>query len=337
MRKKLVVALCILILPVYASSQGAPAQPLGQLQHSLERISRSVSADWGIYVKSLDTGEEITINADQVMDTMSVIKVPLLVDAYRQIDAGKLNPTDRITMATADKRFGTGVLRTLNDGLNLSVHDALTLMIIQSDNTATDMIFARVGGPAHVNETVQQMGFKTINATGTAFDWFRALGENSDPAWSKLTPAELFTHGYPQKMSEADVEHFHFESRRPFGLSSAREMGKLLEMIARNQAATPKSCEEMLRILRQQQMRTRIPKYLDNVAAPHKTGDFPPFIANDVGLIETDKAHIVVVFFCAHHRGIYAELEDAVARMSEQVWAYFNYRSQPATTGKNGL
>jgi beta-lactamase class A len=336
MIRKFAISLLILQISAFAQT-AAPPKPLELLQHSLERISQSVSADWGIYVKSLDSGEEIAINADRVMDTMSVIKVPLLVDAFRQVDAGKLNPADRITMSTADKRFGTGVLRTLNDGLNLSVHDALTLMVIQSDNTATDMIFSRVGGPAHVSDTMRQMGFKTINATGTAFDWFRALGENTDPAWGKLTPAELFTRGYPKSMSDADVERFHFEGKHPFGLSSAREMGRLLEMIAGNQAASQKSCEEMLRILRQQQMRTRIPKYLDDVSTPHKTGDFPPYIANDVGLIETAKARVVVVFFCAHHRGIYAELEDAVARMSEQVWAYFNYGGQPAVVGKNGF
>jgi len=56
------------------------------------------------------------------------------------------------------------------------------------------------------------------------------------------------------------------------------------------------------------------------VSTPHKTGDFPPYIANDVGLIESRQARTVVVFFSAHHRGIYAGLEDAIARMSEQVW-----------------
>ena len=326
MLRKVAVLLCVLFLALSAAPQTVtPPNPLDLLKHSLERTSQSVSADWGIYIKSLDTGEEIAINADSVMDTMSVIKVPLLVDAYRQVDAGKINPADRITMTTADKRFGTGVLRTLNDGLNLSVHDALTLMVIQSDNTATDMMFSRVGGPQHVNQTMRQMGFTTINAVGTSFDWFRALGEAGDPAWAKLTPEDLFKRGFPQKMTNADTERFHFEGKHPFGLSSAREMGKLLEMIARNQAASQKSCEEMMRILRQQQMRTRIPKYLADVSAPHKTGDFPPYIANDVGLIETERSRVVVVFFCAHHRGIYAELEDAVGRMAEQVWAYFNY------------
>ena len=336
MLKKTAVLLWIVLLAFSAAAQTAtpPPPPLELLKHSLERTSQSVSADWGIYVKSLDTGEEIAINADAVMDTMSVIKVPLLVDAYRQVDAGKINPADRIIMTTADKRFGTGVLRTLNDGLNLSVHDAFMLMVIQSDNTATDMVFSRAGGPQHVNQLMRQMGFTTINATGTTFDWFRALGAAGDPAWAKLTPEELFNRGFPQKMSDAEVERFHFEGKHPFGLSSAREMGRLLEMIANNQAASQKSCEEMMRILRMQQMRTRIPRFLGDVSTPHKTGDFPPYIANDVGLIETEKSRVVVVFFCAHHRGVYAELENAVGRMSEQVWAYFNYRDQKTQPGK---
>ena len=148
MPKKFICLFLFVLLPVCSIGQTpTPSKPLDLLKHSLERISQSVSADWGIYVKSLDTGEEIAINADKVMDTMSVIKVPLLVDAYRQVDSGKLNPAERITMTTADKRFGTGVLRTLNDGLNLSLHDAFTLMIIQSDNTATDMVFSKAGGP----------------------------------------------------------------------------------------------------------------------------------------------------------------------------------------------
>ncbi len=306
--------LFLLAVATCASAQSDAPKPLDLLKHSLERTSQSVSADWGIYIKSLDTGEEIAINADNVMDTMSAIKIPLLVDAFRQVDAGKLSLADRIVMKTSDKRFGTGVLRTLDDGLNLSVHDAIELMIIQSDNTGTDMMFSRVGGPAHVTGAMQQLGLKNITATGTSFDWFRALGAAGDPSWDKLAPEELFKRGFPEKLTDADVERFHFEGKHPYGLSNARDMGRLLEMIARNQAADPKSCAEMLRIMRQQQMRTRIPKYLDNVSAPHKTGDFPPYIANDIGLIETGNARVVVVFMSAHHRGLYSELEDAIAR-----------------------
>src|SRR6476469_8040020 len=325
------VALVLLVCTLSSSAQIAPApKPIDLLKQKLEQISAGVSADWGIYIKSLDTGEEIAINADKVMDTMSAIKIPLLVDVYRQVDAGKINTADRFAMKTADKRFGTGVLRTLDSGLNLSFRDALELMIIQSDNSATDMAFARVGGPAHATQTMRELGLNSITATGTSFDWFRALAEAGDPAYAKFGPEELFTKGFPDKLTDAEVDKFHFEGKHPFGLSSARDMGRLLEMIATNKAASEKSCKEMLRLMELQQMRTRIPRFIeDDANTPHKTGDFPPYIANDVGLIETPAGRVVVVFFNAHHRGFYSELENAVGRMSEQVWDYCNYRGKP--------
>jgi beta-lactamase class A len=331
LRKTIVLSLVMIGAVALAAVRGqsqSTVKPIDLLKRKLEQIAGGVSADWGIYVKSLDTGEELAINAETAMDTMSTIKIPLLVDVYRQVDAWKINTAERITMTTADKRFGTGVLRTLDDGLNLSFRDALELMIIQSDNTGTDMAFARAGGPAHVTATMRQLGLNSITATGTSFEWFRALGATADPAWNNLSPEELFRRGFPSTMKETDTERFHFEGKHPFGLSSARDMGRILEMIALNKAASQKSCEEMMRMMRQQQMRTRIPKYLDNVSSPHKTGDFPPYIANDVGFLETDSGRVVVVFFSAHHRGYYSELEDAIARMSEQVWAYFNYRGK---------
>ena len=324
-------ALCgLLLVTATAPAQQPPAPrlPSDSLRRSIERITQGIRADWGIDVQSLDTGEEVAINADAVMDTMSVIKLPILVEAFRQIDSGKLRLADRMEMKPDDKRFGTGVLRTLDDGLTLTLKDALTLMIIQSDNTATDMVFSRVGGPARVTQAMRELGLTTITATGTSFEWFRGLGAISDPAWSQLSPQELFTRGYPQTPSRAaDVERFHFEGKTPYGLASPRDIRRLLEKIARNEAASRESCAEMLRILRAQQMNTRIPKYLVGAATPHKTGDFPPYIANDVGLIETPQARVVVVFFTAHHRGIYANLGDAIARISEQVWEYFNYRA----------
>jgi beta-lactamase class A len=318
----------LLVLPALAQSP-TNSKPIDLLKQKLEQISTGVSADWGIYIKSLDTGEEIAINADMVMDTMSTIKIPLMVDVYRQVDAGKINTADRFAMKTADKRFGTGVLQTLDPGLSLTFRDALELMIIQSDNSGTDMAFARAGGPAHVTQTMHELGLNSITATGTSFEWFRALAETGDPAYAKYGPEELFTKGFPDKLTDAEVERFHFEGKHPYGLSSARDMGKLLEMIATNKAASERSCKEMLRMMAQQQMRTRIPRFMsDDVETPHKTGDFPPYIANDVGLIETPSARVVVVFFSAHHRGYYQELEDAIGRMSEQVWAYFSYRGK---------
>ena len=318
----------MLALATAAPAAQLPQRPIDALKQNIQQIAEGIHADWGIYAKSLDTGEEIAIDADKPMETMSVIKVAILVTAFRQIDAGKLNLKQPITLNLADKRFGTGVLQTLHEGLNLTLNDALTLMIIQSDNTATDMTYALVGGPAAVTQTMRDLGFKTITSVRTSFEWFRAFAATSDSSYEQVSPAELFTRGLPNMPSRAtDMARFDERGKTPYGLASPREVGGLLEKILKGEAASPASCKDMLRILRMQQMNTRIPKYLAGATVGHKTGDFPPFIANDVGFLEGNDSKIVIAVFDDHHHGTYSNLEDAVARMTQQVWLYFTFRS----------
>ncbi len=304
---------------------------LVDLERSLARITHSINAEWAIYVKFLASNEEIVMNADARMDTMSIIKLPLLVTLYREHEAGRVDLNQRLTLHTRWKRFGTGILQFLEDGLTFSLHDAATLMIIQSDNTATDICFEAVGGPGRVSEVMHELGLTSIQAVGTTFDWFSALSSSMDTSHARFTPEELFRAGYP-RLSPYELaaarERFHFEGNRPFGLASAREIGRLLEMIWKGECAVQASCEDMQQILRRQQYRTRIPKYLFAAEVAHKTGDFDPFIANDVGVIEPFEAPpIIVCFFASRHRGLWVYLEDAIARMGEKVWEYAIYSS----------
>lgn len=292
-------------LPALLRSQGprGPAAPFDVLRANLERISRSINAKWGIYTKCLETGEEIAINADEQMDTMSVIKIPLMVEAFRQIELGKFHLEDREVLRAGDKLPGTGVIRSLDDGVQLTVKDLLTLMIIVSDNTATDMMFRKVGGIAPVNELMKKYSLFQTRATAPARSWFDALQAARSPA------------------------DFHREGKHPFGLSSARDMGELLEMIQRGEAVSKKSSEMMLQIMRGQVYRTRLPKYVTGFALPHKTGDFLPYIGNDVGIFESEKHNIVVSVFTANHFGSGPNLEDAIGRIGEQVADYYSFRS----------
>lgn len=278
------------------------AQPLERLKANLERTTKSVNAQWGIYVKCLETGEEIALNADAVMDTMSVIKIPLMVEAFRQIGEGKFHLSDRLTLAEAEKRPGTGIMRSLNPGASLTVEDVLTLMNIVSDNTATDLMFTKVGGVEPVNRLMEQYGLKSIRATGPTSAWFAAL---------RAAPSAL---------------EFHRAARTPFGLSSPRDMGKLLEKIARGEAVSKSASEKMMAMLRGQVYSSRLPKYVTGFRIPHKTGDFLPYIGNDVGVFESKERNIVVCVFTAKHEGIGAQLEDAIARIGEQIANYFAYR-----------
>src|SRR5207249_1890401 len=87
-------------------AQQPPARQtaLQRLQSAIERTTKSVNATWGIYVKSLESGEEIAIDADRQMETMSTIKIPLMVEALEQVKAGTFTLSDKYTFVQADSQ-----------------------------------------------------------------------------------------------------------------------------------------------------------------------------------------------------------------------------------------
>ncbi len=297
------IASVVLVHSGLAFQQVQQVTPLARLQSNIERITRSANAKWGIYIKCVETGEEIAINADDTMDTMSVIKIPLMVEVFRQIEAGKFALADRVTLKESEKRPGTGVIRSLDAGATLTIKDLITLMIIVSDNTATDVLFEKVGGTEPVNKLMQSYGLNSIKATGPADVWFKAL------------------------RAEPDTWKFHTEGKTPFGLSSPRDMGKLLEKIYKGEAVSKQASEQMLQIMRGQVYSSRLPKYVTGFRVPHKTGDFLPYIGNDVGILESPNRHIIISVFTARHNGIGPNLEDAIGRVAEQVANFFAYRT----------
>jgi len=225
-----------------------------------------------------------------------------MTEAFRQIEAGKFALTDRVTLKEIEKRPGTGVIRSLDAGASLTIKDLITLMIIVSDNSATDMLFEKVGGIESVNKLMQSYGLNTIKATGPSDAWFKAL------------------------RAEPDLWKFHTEGKTPYGLSSPRDMGKLLEKIQKGEAVSKQASEQMLQIMRGQVYSSRLPKYVTGFRVPHKTGDFMPYIGNDVGILESANRHIVISVFTARHNGIGPNLEDAIGRIAEQAANFFAFR-----------
>ena len=284
------------------AQRGQPPPPISHLEANIQRITRSVNATWGIYIKCLETGEEIALNADQQMDTMSVIKIPLMAEAFRQMEAGKFALTDRIPLTDAAKRPGTGIIRSLDAGVQLTIKDLLTLMIIVSDNTATDLIYDKVGGPEAVNRLMAEWGLKSIRATGTADAWFKAL---------RAAPS---------------AEAFHREAKNPFGLSSPRDMGRLLEKLERGEAVSKQASDLMLQMMRGQVYSSRLPRYVSGFRIPHKTGDFLPYIGNDVGILESPSRRVIMSVFTANHFGAGDRLEEAIGRVAELTGNYFAAR-----------
>ena len=282
--------------------QAQQPSPLKRLEESILRTTRSINATWGIYVKSLETGEEIAVDADRQMETMSTIKIPLMIEALEQNKDGKLKLTDKYTFVEKDSQPGTGTIQRLDYGAVMTVKDLLTMMIIVSDNTATEVLYRMVGGPDAVNARMQMLGLKTTRAMNVPSKWFPAL------------------------RSAPTTEQFYRDGKSPFGFSTPREMGQLLEMMERGTLVDKPSSDLMLRIMRGQLYRTRIPRYVTGYTIPHKTGDFLPYVGDDVGVLEAPGKTIVLTVFTGNHYGSGEVLENTIGLIAKEIADYFAYR-----------
>ena len=120
----------------------------------------------GFYYKNLATGDSFSLHENDLFESASVIKLPILVEAFRALGAGELFPDELVTIRREDKLPSCGALSYMHDGLQVTVRDLLELMIILSDNTATNLVLDRVG-LERVNETMRQMeipGIRLRNA-----------------------------------------------------------------------------------------------------------------------------------------------------------------------------
>ena len=108
----------------------------------------------GLAAKHLDSGSTINHKADEPFFTASTFKVPVLVELYRQVDMGTIDLNQRVEMTDDMRAPGGGVLKEMGTGLALTVHDLAMLMIIISDNTATDIVYNLVGRD-NLNSTMQ--------------------------------------------------------------------------------------------------------------------------------------------------------------------------------------
>lgn len=109
----------------------------------------------------LDTGNTIDINGDVSFAAASMIKVPVLVAFFQEVDAGRIQLDEMLTMEEADVASGSGNMQFSGVGTQYTALETATLMIIISDNTATNMLIRRMGGIEAVNERFRSWGLQT--------------------------------------------------------------------------------------------------------------------------------------------------------------------------------
>ncbi len=289
----------------------------GDLASRIEASLNSLNAKTSFYAKHLPSGREIAIRADEPMNALSVIKIPIMVLAYRDADAGTLELDERYQIQPEDMRRGSGLLQSFSPGIEPTYRDIITQMIITSDNTATDVVIKRLG-LERVNTMLAEMGFDQTRLRATTGELFRAVLELAAPGNASLSDRDVFESGFPSD-PEAAVRSFGFEgdSTQWLGRITAREISHMLEAIEENELASPESSDEMIGILRRQFYSSRLPQQLRGRASiAHKTGDWPPHAGNDAGILYYEGGPTVVAVFTNQNQGDFFELEAALGRIA---------------------
>lgn len=316
----------VALLAVVGAGACRPNSP--DLESAIRARLDALDATTSLYARHLPSSREVAIRADEPRNTLSVIKIPVMVLAYREAQAGRFNLDQRHAIRPEELRRGSGLLQTFATGLAPTYRDLIMQMIITSDNTATDILINRLG-LERVNQMLAALGYRETRLRATTGDLFRGVWEQLDPSLSRLSDREVFDRGFPTD-SAAATRTFAFEgdSTKWLGRTTAREISRLLEQIHNGELASREHSDEMIRILRRQFYASRLPRFLgfqpgvSGVA--HKTGDWPPYAGNDVGIIYTAGGPIVVSVFATQNRGDFVTLEEThghVARDLLTAWS----------------
>ena len=257
------------------------------LETDIRSIIQDSGAEMAVSALHLESGQRTDVDAERVFPMCSVLKIPVLVEAFRQIEEGRFTLDDRWQLTTAEKNLPSGILVFFDDGLEPTVKDLLTLMIIISDNTATDMVIHRLG-QGSVTSTMHSLGLTDIHVPLTIREMFDDLLPSSDPTQDMLALA-----AGPRNR---DGICYSLGPDNDVGTPAA--LTELLARIWRGEAVSRTACDAMLDILLKQQLNDRLPRYLPpGTPCAHKTGTLPG-TRNDSGIIyASENAHVAVTVF----------------------------------------
>jgi beta-lactamase class A len=271
MTKRPCRAALLLLLSTVSFAQSpkpdAPPATAATLDARIKNEAASFKGKVFLFAKNLDTGATYSFNGDEKVRTASTIKTAIMVEAFARVAEGKAKWSDELLLTGAKKVSGSGILQELSEGLKLTLRDAVNLMMILSDNTATNLVLDVLTADA-VNARMDSLGLKNTRA-------LRKVGGGGESA--ALKDAENKKYG--------------------LGVTTPREMVTLMEKLEGGEVISKEASKEMLALMRREQGRNGIGRTVNGVPMATKSGALDALRSN-VGIIYSKRGRIAMAITC---------------------------------------
>jgi beta-lactamase class A len=304
------------------------ATSLALLEDELARIAPSSRGVMGVGAVHLESSREAWHNPDEAFPMASTVKVPIARQLLTRVDRGEVSLDAMIPLTAGDLHPGSGTLTSLFDepGVSLSLRNYLELMLLISDNSATDVVLRQAGGPAAVTRGIRDLGIEGLRVDRTILRLIADLG-----GVTAIPPNEDFgidryrevSRGIPEEQRRRFAERFSVDPRDS---TTPAAMVTLLRAIWDGRALSPASREVLLDVMRRCRTGdTRLKGLLPpGTVVAHKTGSIAQSVS-DVGIVSLPDGagHVVTVAYVKDSPGETAERERALAQAARAVYDFF--------------
>ena len=329
---------------------------LAKLRSEIQKTARDVKGQLGLYMKHVESGREIAIDADKIFPLGSVFKIPIMVEAYRQVNEGLLSMDEKIKLENRSYCIGSGILQYLSPGLELTIRDIITLMIVATDNTASEMLWKRIG-IQRVNMLIRELG---LAKTSIYLPWREGflltmgkgpfkdmLVQEAGRKWKGFSDLDRMKilNEIDTEFANLSIEDFRREYENLYGmkeekkfrtqreydqvfdnLGTPREIGILLEKTLKGEVVSREASKEMLGMMMRNLGSSSVPYYLsDDVVVASRSGVTAGSV-NNAGIIYVNSnSHIVLcVFFKRLGEKNPEKAQIAEAKIARLVYDYFS-------------
>jgi len=310
--------------PVAAPAEGR----IDRLRSRIEDVIKRAEGEVGVALRHLESGQGLELNAGSPFPMASTFKLPILVELMAQVKEGRFSLDDDVSVQTTDQHLGSGMLSSLTaPGIKLTVRNLANLMMMISDNSATDILLAKVGAEK-VNKRLRQYGIEGLSVNRSCqeliMDWMGV--DYQKYKGLTLEQIEAESKKMPGRSPEANRESARKFILDPRDQSTPAAMNLLLDKIYKKEILDPESCDLILSIMLQCQTgEGRIKGELPpGTPVAHKTGTIAGTV-NDAGIITLPDGlgHVALTVFTKNFEDETGDVEKIIAEIARLVYDYF--------------